>query len=166
MKTLSKIFSIVSTHTDLPISAKCRKREYIRARAVYVEMASRHTRQSLSSIGGTMGRDHATVIHYQNNIIPEMKAQDKGFNSILDECEDIFCGLDFKSSMSHKIARLEEEVDELTKRLARQDRPIFSRMLSLPPHEFQLLEERIRPILLFLDRDRDRVPQRNPRVTP
>ncbi len=49
--------------TGLDISDNTRKREYINLRAVYYKLCKEYTIDSLSKIGGLVGRDHATVLH-------------------------------------------------------------------------------------------------------
>lgn len=50
-------------NTGLVLNTRTRKREYINARAVYYELCKEYTMEPLSSIGGLLGKDHATVIH-------------------------------------------------------------------------------------------------------
>jgi len=60
---LEKIREIVENSTKLNIKVKTRKRELVYSRAVFFKLAKAHTRESLSSIGKSVKKDHATVLH-------------------------------------------------------------------------------------------------------
>ena len=70
------------------ISTKSRKREVVQARQIAMYLSKQHTKNSLSSIGFTIGqRDHATVLH-ACKIVTDLMDIDKSFRSSVREIED------------------------------------------------------------------------------
>jgi hypothetical protein len=55
---------IVEDYYKLDISKVTRRRPYIEARAIYYKLLRDNTHYSLSVIGKTMGKDHATVLYF------------------------------------------------------------------------------------------------------
>lgn len=151
MTTLQKIRTIVEARSEVKLTTKNRKREYIRARAIFIHMALEHTTMSLSTIGPYAGVDHSGVINYRKNVIPTYQNSDEHFLPMLEECQDIFLGT--TPEQRHDIEALKERIAELTEKLARTKRPLIARMALLPDDTFKALEERVRPILLFLEKD-------------
>ena len=62
------IKKLVEDYYTLKIDSKTRKREYIEARAIYYKLLRDNSRMSLSAIGKTMNKDHATVLYTINKI--------------------------------------------------------------------------------------------------
>ena len=60
---LEKIKEAVEIQIDEQLNNKTRKREMVYARAVYFKLCKQHTRASLSRIGKSVEKDHATVLH-------------------------------------------------------------------------------------------------------
>ena len=54
-----------------------RKRETVYQRAIYFKLAKDYTSESLSKIGNSVGRDHATVLHAINVVFPVIKRWEK-----------------------------------------------------------------------------------------
>ena len=70
------------------ISTKSRKREVVQARQIAMYLSKQHAKNSLSSIGFTIGqRDHATVLH-ACKIVTDLMDIDKSFRSSVREIED------------------------------------------------------------------------------
>jgi hypothetical protein len=61
--SLKYIKKQVQKKLEVTLSKDTRKREYVYARAIYFKLAKEFTLESLSSIGNSVGRDHASVIH-------------------------------------------------------------------------------------------------------
>ena len=57
------IKKIVDQYFNINIKRNTRKREYVEARAFYYKFCRLYTKDSLNTIGITMGRDHACVIN-------------------------------------------------------------------------------------------------------
>lgn len=60
---LDKIKEIVEIETDSDLKLKSRQREIVYARSIYYKLCKTHTRATLSSIGKSVKKDHATVLH-------------------------------------------------------------------------------------------------------
>ena len=56
------IKDLVEKTTNIDINTKRRQREIVEARALYYKLCREHTFQSLSEIGKSVERDHATVL--------------------------------------------------------------------------------------------------------
>lgn len=70
------------------ISTKSRKREVVQARQIAMYLSKQMTKNSLSSIGFTIGqRDHATVLH-ACKIVTDLMEIDKNFRSSVKEIEE------------------------------------------------------------------------------
>ncbi|MDD3078469.1 MAG: chromosomal replication initiator protein DnaA [Paludibacter sp.] len=71
------------------ISTKSRKREVVQARQIAMYLSKQLTKNSLSSIGFTIGqRDHATVLH-ACKIVTDLMEIDKSFRNSVHEIEEI-----------------------------------------------------------------------------
>jgi len=111
------------------ININTRKRAYVDARRVYAKIL-RDRGYSFESIGRTLKKDHATIIHYLRNI-EHIFVQDKTFFSKYAKCRDIvFKCIDeesvFISTVDHKkiaveldnkIAELREKYLKLSQKL-------------------------------------------------
>ncbi len=60
---IREIRELVERELDLDLSHPSRLRARVYARAVYFKLCRQHTFCSLSEIGMSVGRDHATVLH-------------------------------------------------------------------------------------------------------
>lgn len=64
LEQLNNIIETVNNIAGLKIQRKCRKRNYLYARWVYFKLANENVKlATLSEIGGSIGLNHATVIH-------------------------------------------------------------------------------------------------------
>ena len=89
--TVEKIRDAVCEYFSLSvdaISTKSRKREVVQARQIAMYLSKQMTKNSLSSIGFTIGqRDHATVLH-ACKIVTDLMDIDKSFRSSVREIEE------------------------------------------------------------------------------
>jgi len=89
--TVEKIRDAVCEYFSLSvdaISTKSRKREVVQARQIAMYLSKQMTKNSLSSIGFTIGqRDHATVLH-ACKIVTDLMDIDKGFRLCVREIEE------------------------------------------------------------------------------
>ncbi len=60
---IKKIKELVENNTNINLVTKNRRREVVYARSIYYKLCKEHTRESLSVIGKSVKRDHATVLH-------------------------------------------------------------------------------------------------------
>jgi chromosomal replication initiator protein len=91
VNTVEKIRDVVCEYFSLSvdaISTKSRKREVVQARQIAMYLSKQLTKNSLSSIGNTIGqRDHATVLH-ACKIVTDLMDCDKNFRSSVFEIEE------------------------------------------------------------------------------
>jgi chromosomal replication initiator protein len=91
VNTVEKIRDVVCEYFSLSvdaISTKSRKREVVQARQIAMYLSKQLTKNSLSSIGSTIGqRDHATVLH-ACKIVTDLMDIDKNFRSSVREIEE------------------------------------------------------------------------------
>jgi chromosomal replication initiator protein len=91
VNTVEKIRDVVCEYFSLSvdaISTKSRKREVVQARQIAMYLSKQLTKNSLSSIGSTIGqRDHATVLH-ACKIVNDLMDIDKNFRSSVREIEE------------------------------------------------------------------------------
>ena len=59
---------------NLDILKNTRKRNYVEARCLYYKLCRELTKESLSNIGESVGRDHSGVIHSLNNVLQDSYA--------------------------------------------------------------------------------------------
>ena len=90
INTVEKIRDTVCDYFTLSveaISTKSRKREVVQARQIAMYLSKQHTKNSLASIGETIGqRDHATVLH-ACKIVNDLMETDKNFRTSVKEIE-------------------------------------------------------------------------------
>lgn len=91
VNTVEKIRDVVCEYFSLSvdaISTKSRKREVVQARQIAMYLSKNMTKNSLSSIGNTIGqRDHATVLH-ACKIVNDLMDSDKNFRTSVHEIEE------------------------------------------------------------------------------
>jgi|TARA_R110000868_G_scaffold386052_1_gene654177 hypothetical protein len=64
---ITKTLEFVNDFFGFDISVKSRKREIVEGRMMYAKLMKRYSNHSLSAIGAPINKDHATIIHYNNN---------------------------------------------------------------------------------------------------
>lgn len=91
VNTVEKIRDTVCEYFSLSvdaISTKSRKREVVQARQIAMYLSKQLTKNSLASIGNTIGqRDHATVLH-ACKIVNDLMDCDKNFRTSIREIEE------------------------------------------------------------------------------
>lgn len=81
---LKKIKESVEAHFNVNLSARDRKRKVVDARTVYIHIAYRKTKKSLSAIGEYINRDHSTVLYHVGKFKDLMKT-DRDFKRKFEE---------------------------------------------------------------------------------
>jgi len=88
--SVEKIRDLVCNHFNLELESiltASRKREVVQARQIAMYLSKQYTKNSLSSIGQTIGkRDHATVLHACKQVT-DLISTDKSFRSSVQEIE-------------------------------------------------------------------------------
>jgi hypothetical protein len=75
--TLKDIADVVSNALEIDVRKRSRQREFVNARAVYYKIARDSTPFSLARMSRELGQDHASAIHYLNNIFPTLELYEK-----------------------------------------------------------------------------------------
>jgi len=96
MKDLNRIINLVEIYFDLDdIKKRCRKKNYVIARTIYVIISRKITKLSMTVIGDYVGLHHASVVHMQNNIYDKWrtfphiyKAELNALNAIMEDIAD------------------------------------------------------------------------------
>ena len=70
---IEKIRKEVEQATMQDLSSRRRQRELVYARAIYFKLCKEKTTSTLKRIAGTLGVNHATVLHAINNVFPLIK---------------------------------------------------------------------------------------------
>jgi len=70
---INKIRKEVEQATMQDLSSRRRQRELVYARAIYFKLCKEKTTSTLKRIAGTLGVNHATVLHAINNVFPLIK---------------------------------------------------------------------------------------------
>ena len=65
---------------------KCRKRELVVARQLFMVLLEKYTNKTLAHIGGLLGKDHATVLHAKKTI-KDLVDTDKSFRVMYSELD-------------------------------------------------------------------------------
>tara|TARA_R110000851_G_scaffold248211_1_gene400711 strand:- start:53 stop:565 length:513 start_codon:yes stop_codon:yes gene_type:complete len=75
-KMMQSIKTYVNAVYGFDITKNTRKREFVEARALYFKLCKELTKESLTRIGESVGRDHSGVIHSLNNVLHHLNAED------------------------------------------------------------------------------------------
>jgi len=124
---LEYLIGIVSNVTGLDITSKCRDSEHVNARAIYYDIAYNKLRLgSLTSIGKSVNRDHATVLHSINNVFPHLK---RYYRQSYDQYKEVLDRLvideNFDASKTTE-ERLEDITDKYNELLAKYEELVNS----------------------------------------
>ena len=88
---LQELKHVIERELGVNIHAKTRKRHIVDARRIFFYLARKHTRFSLSVLGGYFNLDHATALHGIRSAKDFIKT-DEEFREILYNLEDIVLG--------------------------------------------------------------------------
>jgi hypothetical protein len=84
--TLQDIMKEVESMIDFKLSEQRRTRGHVYARSVYFKLSRELCPlESLSSIGISVNKDHASVLHGINNVFPSLEAYEESFYNIYTE---------------------------------------------------------------------------------
>lgn len=121
--SLADIKRFVEKEFKITISRNTRKREYVYARAIYFKLCKEFSHQTLSKIGASVNRDHASVIHglfvfdvmvlHKDSIL---NSYSKIRNRLFKETEDDLKKYNSENYYKIKYVQLLEEYQELQKR--------------------------------------------------
>lgn len=116
---LKKLVDIVSEETGKDLRSRCRDNDHVLARAIFYDLAYNKLRLgSMDAIGKSVGRNHATVIHSLNNVLPHIKNHYREMHShrmhLLNHF--IFDEDTFDETPQDTIDRITSEYNELKER--------------------------------------------------
>ena len=87
---IKDIRAFVEEKTQLDLSKKIRKREYVYARSIFFYLAKKYARCRYSQIAKEVKCHHATVLHSLNNTIPIIFNEEPQLKSICDNFLNLF----------------------------------------------------------------------------
>lgn len=114
----TKTLEFASEFLGFDLTQKSRKRNIVEGRMMYAKLMKRYTNVSLSDIGRSLGKDHATIIHYLKNF-SYLKKADIHFATKFDMLSDTYEEFreawfdDEKFDDKRKIKVLESSVKQL-----------------------------------------------------
>jgi IS30 family transposase len=124
-KESEQLIAIVNTEFNLDILKKCRQRPYVDARRVYTQVM-RDRGYSLTAIGRSLGKDHATILHYLKNSQvlfgqhPNLDESYKRISKLRNNTVDPIDEMD-KLELRHHIYRLRQNLESLSLRLTKTE---------------------------------------------
>lgn len=141
----AKTLDFFESFFGFKLSDKSRKKNIVEARMMYAKIMKRHTNMSLTDIGRSIEKDHATIIHYLNNFSWFKKA-DVNFSSTFDILSEMFDDFkktwldDVKYDDGRKVFFLESQVKTLREEKDSYDK--YMRRMKRIDSIIQLIEER------------------------
>lgn len=114
---LENLIKIVSDITGVDIRSNSRDSDHVVARAMYYDIAYNKLRLgSLSSIGRSIGKNHATVLHSINNVFPHIKRYYKHqyiqYKNILKHIS-IYENFDASEDLEYRLEEITDKYNEL-----------------------------------------------------
>ena len=86
--TLEDIRKEIESSLDFSLSEVNRQRKYVYARCVYFKLSRELCPlESLESIGSSVNKDHASVLHGINNVFPSLEAYEESFYDIYTQAK-------------------------------------------------------------------------------
>jgi len=124
-KESEQLIAIVNAEFNLDILQKTRKRPYVDARRVYTQVM-RDRGYSLTAIGRTLDKDHATILHYLRNahvLFSQHPNLDESYRRISKLRENTIDPIDEMNTLElrHHIYRLRQNLESLSLRLTKTE---------------------------------------------
>jgi len=124
-KESEQLMAIVNTEFNLDILKKCRQRPYVDARRVYAQVM-RDRGYSLTAIGRSLGKDHATILHYLRNshvLFSQHPNLDESYRRISKLRKNTVDPIDEMDTLElrHHIYRLRQNLESLSLRLTKTE---------------------------------------------
>lgn len=124
-KEVEELVTIVNNEFNLDIQDKCRRRSYVDGRRVYT-LVMRDRGYSLTAIGRSLGKDHATIIHYLKNIhillshSPNLRASYQRVSNLHAKGKDPINDMGIVE-LRHHIYILRQNIESLSLRLTKTE---------------------------------------------
>lgn len=155
---LKELVEIINEKADLDLRDKSRKINYVMARCVFYDIAYNYIKYpTKSGLADYIGYNHATVIHYLNNLVPIMPKHYPRFYEIkLEIVEELGLNSEVDDlykrhrKLVTKYSKLKEKYDNLEV----SENPIINDILrminSLPETKFPIVKERLEPMVKMM----------------
>lgn len=162
--TLEELIEIVSKQTNVDIKSKCRDTDHVLARAIYFDLAySKLKLGSMSSIGKSVNRDHATVIHALRNVLPHIKKHYRVMHShrvkllnrfVFDEDYMEETAEERADKLTKQYSELKEKYDNILLHLQGNDNDELNQLVSsirrVPEEKLSILKLRVDAMIRML----------------
>jgi hypothetical protein len=150
-----KIKDLVCNYYNLDIEKPVRRNNYVEARMIYYKLVRDNTHYSLSRIGSTVSRDHATVLYSLRNF-KEWVETDKELrtdyeilkeqlNNIINDDPEGFKVIEAKTIEGHyrQLYNQKNEKYKVMQKLLDEYRPLAEKYYSLS-HKYKYLLSKLR----------------------
>ena len=141
------LIAIVNDEFEVDITIKCRKRPVVVARKAF-SFILRESNLSLAAIGGYMGKDHATILHYLRDIDFVIQTN-KYFRNKLSSCGERFDAV-VEEAPEQKLEVVKKPQDYYT---MREENKVLKQSIKKQKERIAELEEELRK----LKREDDRI---------
>ena len=162
MITLNKIKKYVNNRLNTDIEKNTRERNVVYAKAVFANLALKHIKKiSLQTIGKVVNRDHATIMHYRDEILETIRINEPYIYDVYLEFDEKHIELTeneqkltndynklYRSYIDTKI-----ELSEVKRKLSgtNEIKEFLSVLNSVPNDKLDLFLFRIKPIAKMLN---------------
>lgn len=161
---LEELVDIVSKETGKDLRSRCRDNDHVLARAIFYDLAYNKLRLgSMDAIGKSVGRNHATVIHSLNNVLPHIKNHYEEMHShrmhllnhfAFDEETFDETPQDTIDRITSELNKLKERYDNLAAELDSNENTEASELISsirrVPSDKISILKLRVDAIIRML----------------
>jgi hypothetical protein len=117
VKMIDKIKIMVEERLNVDFKRNTRQRDYVYSRAVFFMLVDKYCSISTVKMGKSVGRDHATVLHYRKNVYRHARSEQK-YLSAYKYISNIVDKMIEKSSvpdMVYKIKNIEPENERVNR---------------------------------------------------
>ena len=150
-----KIKNIVNDYYGIEIGEKVRRYNYVEARMIYYKLVRDNTHYSLSKIGESVNRDHATVLYglrqfkdwveTDKELRTDYETLRARLKKIIDDDPEGFKKIEAKTIEGHyeQLYNEKKETNKELKRLVDEYRPLGEKYYSLS-HKYKYLLSKLR----------------------
>ena len=159
---LEHVIKVVSDYTGVDIRSRRRDHDHVLARAIYYNVSYKILKLgTCQSIATAIGRNHATVVHALNNIVPMMeKYYPNAYRNQRDIIDDLTLGGNlhdcstFKEMFESITGEYKDLLSKYNKVIKIDDQPekkdMIESIINLPPDKSGILKIRLDAILKMI----------------